>query len=141
MVSVGYLLDTNVLSEPIRKAPDPRVIERLHLHQDQMATASVVWHELPFGVQRLPHSRKRSLIERYLADVVVVSVPIYPYDTPASGWHATERARLSGVGSPSSFSDGQIAAIAAVNDLALVTDNVRHFAPFRGLRVECWHQR
>lgn len=141
MVSVGYLLDTNVISEPVRKAPDLQVIERLQQHQGRIATASVVWHELQFGVQRLPPSRKRSLIERYLDEVVAVSVPIHPYDTLASEWHATERVRLSGVGLSSSFSDGQIAAIAMVNDLVLVTGNIRHFAPFRGLCVECWHQR
>lgn len=52
---------------------------------------------------------------------------------------AEERARLSKTGLTPSFADGQIAAVAAVNDLTLVTD-VADFENFDGLRIERWHQ-
>ena len=45
-------------------------------------------------------------------------------------------ARLSKVGRTPSFADGQIAAIAVVNGLTLVTDNVRNFQHFESLEVE-----
>ena len=61
-----YLLDTNVISEPLRPAPNPKILERLRKHQDQLATASVVWHELLFGCYRLPDSERRAVIEEYL---------------------------------------------------------------------------
>jgi len=48
------------------------------------------------------------------------------------------RARLKPVGRTPSFVDGQIAAVAIVNDATLVTANVADFAPFDGLRVEDW---
>ena len=42
----AYLLDTNVVTEPLRPLPNPHVLERLAAHQNEIAIASVVWHEL-----------------------------------------------------------------------------------------------
>lgn len=140
MVSAAYLVDTNVLSEPVRKAPDQAVVTALREHGHELATATVVWHEMIFAVELLPLSRKRSAIERYLADVVSASVPLLPYDAAAAEWHGKERARLSNAGLTPSFADGQIAAVAAVNNLTLVTDNLGDFKHFTGLRVERWHR-
>ena len=53
-------------------------------------------------------------------------------------WHAVERARLEAAGKTTPFIDGQIAAIASVNDLVLVTANKADFRGFRGLRVQSW---
>lgn len=66
-------------------------------------------------------------------------MPILPYDERAAHWHAVERARLVAAGRTPPFVDGQIAAIAVVNDLVLVTANVADYEPFAGLTVENWH--
>ena len=137
-MSIRYLLDTNVLSEPIKSHPDERTITSLSDHDGELATCSVVWHELCFGVARLAASKKRSAIEAYLEDVVRSVLPILPYDQEAATWHARERARLSKRGRPPSAADGQIAAIASVNDLIVVTKNVKDFRRFKGLVVEDW---
>ena len=71
-------------------------------------------------------------------EVVAPSLPVLPYGTRAASWHASERARLTTIGKTPSFVDGQIAAIAAVNDLTLVTANVSDYANFEGLRIENW---
>jgi tRNA(fMet)-specific endonuclease VapC len=63
---------------------------------------------------------------------------ILPYDASAAAWHARERARLTRRGKRPAFVDGQIAAIAAVNDLVLVTRNLRDFSGFSGLEIESW---
>jgi tRNA(fMet)-specific endonuclease VapC len=139
-VSTRYLVDTNVLSEPLRKKPDEAVVAKLREHGEALATTTVVWHEMIFGVQRLPQSRKRSAIEQYMSEVVAATVPLLPYDVAAAEWHGKERARLSEAGLTPSFADGQVAAVAAVNGLTLVTDNLRNFEHFEGLRVERWHQ-
>ena len=107
-------------------------------HAGEMAIPAPVWHELRFGCARLPLSRRRNAIERYLEDVVRASLPILDYDQPAADWHALERARLSAKGNPTSFVDGQIAAIAYVNDLTLVTANTRDFKQFENLEVRNW---
>lgn len=103
-----------------------------------MAIASIVWHELRFGCARLPVSRRREAIERYLGDVVLASFPILDYDRAAAEWHARERIRLEAAGKTPPFVDGQIAAIASVNDLVLVTADKADFRGFKGLRVEGW---
>jgi tRNA(fMet)-specific endonuclease VapC len=137
-VSIRYLLDTNVLSEPIKSHPDKRIITSLSDHDGELATCSVVWHELSFGAARLPASKKRSAIEAYLEDVVRGVLRILPYDQEAATWHARERARLNKRGRPPSAADGQIAAIASVNDLIVVTANVKNFRRFKDLVVENW---
>ncbi len=137
-MTLRFLLDTNVLSEPVRPSPHPRVLSRLREHGEEIATAAPVWNELLFGCERLPPSRKREAIASYLFRTVRASIPILPYDQAAAEWHAAERARLTASGRPPAFVAGQIAAIAKVNDLVLVTSNRSHFAAFGDLQVEDW---
>ncbi|MCI0415723.1 type II toxin-antitoxin system VapC family toxin [bacterium] len=133
-----FLLDTNILSEPLKAIPNPKTLKKLHAHQGEIATATPVWHEMLFGCWRLPSSVKRRNIEDYLSNVVWPSVPILSYDTTAAEWHASERARLTLIGKAPRFVDGQIAAIARTNDLILVTGNIKDFALFAELHVENW---
>ena len=137
-MSVKFLLDTNVVSEPLRPEPAPAIMRRLCRHEGETAIASIVWHELQFGCGRLPKSRRRTAIERYLEEVVLASFPILDYDRPAAEWHARERSRLEAAGKTPPFIDGQIAAIASVHDLMLVTANKADFRGFKGLRVQSW---
>jgi tRNA(fMet)-specific endonuclease VapC len=132
-----YLLDSNVLSEPVRPQPSALVVERLATNLDECATAAPVLHELEFGIVRLPASRRKTVLTRYL-DQVVRRLPILPYDAGAARWHARERARLSKRGQPTAFVDGQIAAVANSHGLVLVTRNVQDFRSFEGLTVENW---
>ena len=133
-----YLLDTNVVSEPLRPQPAAGIMRGLRAHEDVSAIPAPVWHELRFGCARLPRSRRRDVIERYLEEVVLASFPVLAYDRDAADWHALERARLSGTGRMPPFVDGQIAAIAYVNGLTLITSNTSHFRGFKGLRVQSW---
>jgi len=105
-----------------------------------MATAAPAWHELLFGCERLPPSRKRQAIESYLLRTVRASIPILPYDQAAAQWHAVERARLTALGKTPAFIDGQIAAVAKVNNLVLVTSNRSHFEPFEDLQIQDWKE-
>jgi tRNA(fMet)-specific endonuclease VapC len=133
-----FLLDSNTLSEPVRPSPNPQVMRRIEEHRKEMAVAAPVWHELLFGSERLPRSRRRERIESYLWDIVAASLPILSYDQAAATWHASERARLEAIGRTPPYVDGQIAAIARTNDLVLVTANGADFAGFNGLSVEDW---
>ena len=133
-----YLLDTNALSEPLRPQPSAGIMRGLREHDGEIAIPAPVWHELRFGCARLPPSRRREAIERYLDIVVLASFPVLPYDREAADRHALERARLAAAGRTPPFVDGQIAAIACVNDLILVTSNTGDFGGFQGLRVQDW---
>ena len=136
-MALRYLLDTNVLSEPMRPAPDPQVMNRITAAHDTIATASPVWHEIEFGRLRLPAGKRRRAIDMVL-DAFSTVLVILPYDASAATWHARERARLTRLGKAPPFVDGQIAAVSAVNELVLVTRNVRDFSGFTGLEVESW---
>lgn len=137
-MNLTYLLDTNIVSEPLRPAPNEFVLERLKQHEAEIAIASVVWHELLYGTYRLPRSTKRSAIEEYLDHVVAFTCPIVPYDSRAGQWHAAERARLVSLGKTPPFAAGQLAAIARVNNLILVTANTSDFSMFQDIQVENW---
>lgn len=139
-MAIKYLLDTNILSEPVRKSPNPAVVTHIQEAADTIAIAATTWHELMFGVLRMPASHRRTALEQYLFDTIRTEVPILPYDAKAATWFAEERARLSGAGLPPSYPDGHIAAVAATNDLILVTRNVADFADFSDLKVENWFQ-
>jgi len=134
-----YLIDTNVLSEAVKTVPDKSVMKMLERRQHEIVTAVTVWHELQFGCQRLPRSRKREVIASFLNDIVKRTMLILPYDDRAAEWHAGERARLSSKGSTPPFVDGQIAAISVVNGLILVTRNIDDFKQFLRLKIENWH--
>lgn len=117
------------------------MMARLRDHEPELATAAPVWHELSFGACRLPKSRRRAMVERFLFEVVARTMPVLPYDQAAAAWHAAERARLVAQGKTPPYVDGQIAAIAKVNGLILVTGNVVDYADFDGLSVEDWRSR
>lgn len=133
-----YLLDTNILSEPLVADPDTEVLDKIKCHHQELATAAPVWNELVFGYLGLPESKKRRRIAQYLNEVVAVTMPILPYDAAAAAWHGEERARLAALGTMAPLVDGQIAAISKVNNLVLVTRNLRDYQHFQELRLEDW---
>jgi len=137
-VTFRYLLDTNVLSEPLRPEPDPGIMGHLRANRTEAATAAPVWNELVFGCRRLPPSARRRTLEQYVSETLAPALEVLPYDKAAADWHAAERARLGSAGRTPSFVDGQIAAIAHENGLVLVTRNTRDFADFQDLDVEDW---
>ena len=137
-MTAKYLLDTNVVSEPLRPSPAVGIMRRLREHEGEIAIPALVWHELRFGCSRLTRSQRREVIERYIEEVVLASFPVLEYDQEAADWHAIERARLESIGKTPPFIDGQIAAVAYVNKLILVTLNPADFQAFEGLQVQNW---
>ncbi len=133
-----FLLDTNVVSEPTRPLPNANVLVQLRTFEFELAVAATTWHEIVYGVRRLPISHRRLTLERYY-ESVRADLTILPYDEVAAEWHAAERVRLAQLGLTPPFADGQIAAVAAVNGLILVTANVADFRHFAGITLENWH--
>lgn len=136
-MSLKFLLDTNILSEPARPIPNANVLYQLDIHKSEVAVSSVVVHELIHGCLRLPESKRRESLWNYIYESVL-NLPVFDYDLKAAQWHAQERARLSQIGKTPAFVDGQIASIAFCNNLILVTNNVSDFEIFNSLSVENW---
>jgi tRNA(fMet)-specific endonuclease VapC len=137
---VNVLLDTNVLSEPMRQQPDAAVMAQLEEGGHRLYTASVVLHELRYGVQRLPKGRKRERLESYVQSLLTSGLTVLAYDTSAALWHGDQRASLEAQGVKPPFADGQIAAIAATQGLVLVTRNISDFEVFDGVELLNWFQ-
>jgi len=115
-MSLRYLLDTNILSEVIKPNPSLSVLARINQHKFELATASIVVHEFVFGYLRLStNSKRRANLKTYIDQVILNTLPIFPYDTTAALWHSEQRALLTTQGKTPPFADGQIAAIAKVN--------------------------
>ncbi|MHC5739446.1 PIN domain-containing protein [Nostoc sp.] len=136
-MSLKYLLDTNILSEPARPIPNANVLQKLDIHKSEVAVSSVIVHELLHGCLRLPESKRRESLWNYIHESVL-NLPVLDYDLKAAQWHAQERARLSKIGKTPAFVDGQIASIAYCSNLILVTNNVSDFEFFNNLKVENW---
>jgi tRNA(fMet)-specific endonuclease VapC len=134
---VKYLLDTNALSEPVRPSPNTAFLKRLRANEAKLAIASVTLHEALYGIERLGDGKRKDALRVYVREVVQ-KMTIVPYEARAAEWHARERARLDDDGKPMPYADGQIAAIAAVHALTLVTANVRDFRHVEGITVENW---
>jgi tRNA(fMet)-specific endonuclease VapC len=138
MARMRYLLDTNILSEPVVARPNPFVLERIKANSRSLAISSVTWQEALYGMLLLPAGRRREQIEDYLFRRIRPSLPIIGFEERAAQWQAEQRARLRQSGRSASYPDSQIAAIAAVNDLVLVTRNLADFQDFDGIQAEDW---
>lgn len=93
-MTLQFLLDTNILSEAKRPQPNSNVMSKLELNKGQVATATVVIHELFYGCFRLQMSKKRQDLEDYLQNVILANLPLFDYDLKSAQYHASERARL-----------------------------------------------
>ncbi|MBE9058276.1 type II toxin-antitoxin system VapC family toxin [Sphaerospermopsis sp. LEGE 08334] len=136
-MTIRFLLDSNIISEPSRPIPNTQVLDQLNLYRSEVGVASVVVHEILYGCWRLPPSKRKDALWKYIEDSVL-DLPVFDYDLNAAKWHAQERVRLSKIGKTPAFIDGQIASIAFGNDLILVTNNVADFQDFQGLVIENW---
>jgi predicted nucleic acid-binding protein len=127
---VKYLVDANVLSEPTKATPDPRVVAWLREHQQDIAVDPVILGELRFGIIILPKGRKRVTLERWF-DAGVRRLHCLPWDADTGLKWAELLARLRTTGKVMPIKDSLIAATAAVHGLTVVTRNRADFANAR----------
>lgn len=140
MGRINYLLDTNIISEPARLKPNSKVLQNFAEHDGQYAVSSIVWHELNYGCQLLSDSRRKSQLEAYLSMLIENGLVILSYDQRAAEWFASQRAQLKKQGKTPAYADGEIAAIAVVNELTLVTRNTQDFSCYPNLNLANWFE-
>jgi predicted nucleic acid-binding protein len=125
-----YLVDANVLSEPTKLAPDPRVIAWLRDHEPDLAVNPIILGELWFGILLLPKGRKRTALETWFNRGVGRLVCL-PWDADTGLKWAELLARLRGAGKAMPVKDSLIAATAAVHGLTVATRNRADFVHAR----------
>lgn len=121
--------DTNVLSEPLRRDPDPRVLAWLDAHAQDLAIAAISIGELSYGAARLPAGRRQDMLVEAIDKLVTGAADrLLPYDATAARTYAALRARREASGHAISVEDGMIAGICIAGHHALATRNTRNFA-------------
>lgn len=135
------LLDTNVVSELIRKSPDPGVTSWVSDHPLQDLFFSAVGEaELRYGVAILPAGRRRDSlvlrIEAMLTDAF--GDRVLPFDHDAARAYGNIAAVRHSAGRPVAPMDCQMAAIAACRRLAVATRNIRDFEDMGVEIVDPW---
>lgn len=139
-----FALDTNVISETMREAPNPAVMAWLEsVPRDSIFLPSVVVAELHAGTELLPAGRRRSFLETAIRDFIAGVGPSNIIDfTLAEAVHyariLAERQRL---GRRIAIADAQVAACAASRGIAVVTRNVSHFEKCGVAIINPWEAR
>ncbi|MET7242622.1 type II toxin-antitoxin system VapC family toxin [Methylobacterium sp. EM32] len=135
------LLDTNVVSEPLRPAPDPRVLAWIDAQAiETLCLSAITVAELRFGIAALPPGKRRDTLRRRLeAEVLpLFEGRILAFDLDAAQAYADRMVRARQAGRGIAMADGCIAATAAAHGLMVST---RDTGPFEaaGLRtVDPW---
>jgi len=124
------ILDTNVLSELTRHAPDAGVLAWLDfLPVDETATTAVTAAELLYGVTRLPDGRRRGSLTEAVHALINEDFRgrVEPFDADAAARYAVVVTARERFGRPISVADAQIAAICHTRHATLATRNTRDF--------------
>ena len=123
----GCLLDTNVISELTRDAPDLRVITFL-ADRDDVWVSSVLIHEVEYGIRLLPQGRRRDRLATMQAGILsAYANRILFLDRGGAERAAELRANARRSGRPVELGDVLIAGIAKAHDLAVATRNTADF--------------
>ncbi len=131
------LLDTNVVSEPLKASNDKGVLSWLDEQAiETLYLSTITLAELRFGIAVLPAGKRRDTLFASLEQQVLPLFVgrILPFDEQASQAYATLRARTRTAGQAIATVDGYIAAIAVAQGFAVAT---RDTSPFEavGLKV------
>ena len=121
-----YLVDANVLSEPTKTAPAPRVVEWLRRNEREIVVDPVILGEVRFGILLLPKGKRRTRLERWF-DAGVRRLYCLPWEAETGLRWAELLARLRASGRAMPIKDSLIAATALVHDLAVATRNRSNF--------------
>lgn len=138
---MAVLLDTNVVSELIRKSPDPAVEAWVSGHVlEDLYFSAIGEAELRYGAAILPAGRRRetlvSEIEGMLRDAF--GDRVLPFDSNAARQFAEIAAKRRSIGRRMAPADCQIAAIARSLNMAVATRNVRDFDDINVEVVNPW---
>lgn len=138
------VLDTSVVSELMRSAPDERVVDWVDQYptEDVFITA-VTAAELQHGVARLPEGRRRASLMTQVAEVLVEDFEgqILPFGRHAAAHYARIAAAREQSGRPIGMADAQIAAICRHCLADLATRNTKDFADTGVLVYDPWDSR
>ncbi len=128
-----YLLDTNLVSDLVRRPQGPVAQRVREVGESEVCTSIIVAAELRFGAAKKESARLTAQLEAILG-----ALEVLPFEAPADAVYESIRARLEQVGQPIGGNDLLIAAQTLALHYTLVTDNEREFARIPELPRENW---
>lgn len=137
-MTMGFLLDTNVLSELMRETPNPSVtawLDSRAIHQLQ--TSTVTQAEILAGIAVLPAGKRREMLANGADQIFQkdFNERCIVFGSAAAEHYALVRSQRQRAGRPITTEDAQIAAMALATNLTLVTRNTKDFEDIEGLKV------
>jgi toxin FitB len=124
----GYLLDTNVISELVKLRPEAKVVSWVQTTSEELLYLSVLTiGEIRKGIDSLPRSNKRGLLESWLANDLVLRFAgrILQVNLDIAERWGLISARAKIAGAPLAVIDGLMAATALHHNLTFVTRNTK----------------
>jgi tRNA(fMet)-specific endonuclease VapC len=130
---MGFLLDTNILSELVRR-PRGRIADRIaEVGERHVCTSIIVAAELRYGAAKKASARLTTQLEAVLGAVEVLAL-----ESPVDAIYGETRASLERAGHSIGANDLLIAAHALALGHTIVTDNEREFSRVPDLRIDNW---
>jgi predicted nucleic acid-binding protein len=124
---VKYLVDSNVLSEAMKPAPDSGVVDWLRRNEHDLAVNPIVLGEIEYGILLLPSGKRRLRLQQWFAQGVQ-RIRVLDFDGATAAEWVRLLARLKKANRAMSVKDSLIAASALKHGLRLATRNVGDFA-------------
>ena len=130
------VLDTNVISEPLKIQPSSKVMEWLdNQAAETLFITAVSRAELRFGVLKLPDGKRKNALRTHIDQVLdLFADRTLSFDAAAADQLAMISARCEKIGKRAVAPDAYIAACAAARSFSVATRNVNHFG-HTGVRV------
>ncbi len=124
-----YLLDTCVISELIKQQPDQKVIQWIsNVEETRLFVSVLTIGELHKGVEKLPESRKKSTLHKWITYDLKKRFEnrIVDFDINTATTWGKIQAKSELIGKTLPAIDGLIAATGIFNDLVVVTRNIKN---------------
>jgi len=130
------ILDTNVLSEPLKLRPNPKVLAWLDAQNaETLYISTISYAELRVGVLKMPAGKRRESLMANIDRVLdLFRDRTLCFDIEAAEHLAQIAVECDRIGKPATAPDAYIAAVAAAHGFAVATRNVGHFE-HTGVRV------
>ena len=125
------ILDTDTISYYLRG--DENVRKMFFAHRHDLASTSVNYSELIFGLKKRDNKKLFPKVE-----LIFENIKVYSFDKNSARVFGVLKAVLSKSGTIVADMDLMIASIAIANDEILISNNLKHFRKIEGLTVESW---
>ncbi|MCP3688651.1 MAG: type II toxin-antitoxin system VapC family toxin [Gammaproteobacteria bacterium] len=125
------IVDTNIISEVMRREPLPIVLEWLNSQVSlHLYVSTITLAEIGFGLRVLPEGQRRQQLKGRFESFVEMAFEerVLDFTSAAAVAYSDIMGRRKEMGRPMSLCDGQIAGIAIANQFAIATRNIKDFA-------------